>query len=200
MTVPHTCMGLRYGDHFVDYEKKECYFEGAEFRRILEACGNVENYGEIKMNIPIVHKFADGDWLFNDKTVFDTWSVVYGDNIIGYPGWEGAEYEMKDSAIFAMNSKSKNKGGAWDFLEYLLSKELQSMITWAFPAREEYFEAYLQGAYADPNYYYDQTTGAIIDFNEGYHSAWPDEETFSTVRKMVDRAVYGSWGGRNNPI
>lgn len=87
-----------------------------------------------------------------------------------------------------------------DALEYLLSEELQSMITWAFPAREEYFEAYLQGAYADPNYYYDQTTGAIIDFNEGYHSAWPDEETFSTVRKMVERAVYGSWGGRNNPI
>lgn len=205
-SVFHYCMGLKYGDHFVDFEKKECYFDGTEFRRILEACGNVESYGEIQMNTPIVDKFWEGDWLLSDMLIFDALGAVnhldkaYGEKLIGYPGWEGAEYEMRDSAIFAINSKSPNKEGAWDFLEYLLSDELQSMINWTFPVREEYFEAYLLNPYQEPNYMYDGSTGAILGFNEFYERKEPDEETFLKVRKMVDLSVYNNWGGRNNVI
>lgn len=36
------CMGVSLGGHFVDYEKRECYFDSEEFRTVLEACGSWE--------------------------------------------------------------------------------------------------------------------------------------------------------------
>lgn len=115
---------------------------------------------------------------------------------LGYPGWNGAETELNIMDGFVMNSASKNKEGAWDFLEFLLSEELQNSIDWGFPARRDSFEDYLtysymrkEDAFPELGYYLDNYQIAT-------------QEDFDVVWEALDRAVYRPYGFyfNDNPI
>ena len=51
------CMGVNLGGHFVDYEKRECYFDTEEFCRVLEGCDNWEN----ETPIVVIHSIEDAE-------------------------------------------------------------------------------------------------------------------------------------------
>lgn len=200
------CMGLDYGEHFIDYENKTCSFDGDEFRRILEACAEWEQFSEYSANgNEIDGSAAKGDWLFDLQYIGSAMDVVqqergewydqyvytgenYSDTLVGYPGWEGGEYPMWAYQIFAINSASKNKEGAWDFLEYLLSEEIQAsmrQISGLFPARKDCFETGLRDIYLDPF-----SVEPIL----------PTEEDFQRVCEMVDSALLDDFGTASNPV
>ncbi|HBA48990.1 MAG TPA: hypothetical protein DCZ91_14575 [Lachnospiraceae bacterium] len=178
------CMGIKYGEHFIDYEGRTCSFDGEEFRRILESCAKWEKYVEYSEDGHQTDgSIGQGDWLFG------TWSVsglgdilgIYRERCIGYPGWEGGEYPLQAYSVFAINSASKQKEGAWDFLEYLLSEETQELI-WQmdglFPARKDSFEDYLQYEY-----------GFL-----GQKETKATEEDVDYLREMVGTAVFEDFG------
>lgn len=196
------CMGLTYGEHFVDYEQRTCSFDGEEFRRILEACGKWKEYddgsnGDYNAQI--------GDWLFDAQFIHSVRDIVwqepsaqseyyqytganYLDTLVGYPGWEGGEYRLYALEMFAINSASENKEGAWDFLEYLLSDKVQAMmaqISHTLPVRKDFFEAHLRDGYADPR------------FSEHIQ---PTEADIARVREMAEAAVRNDRGSRSNPV
>ena len=116
---------------------------------------------------------------------------------MGYPGWNGAQIRMWPTDAFVMNSASKNKEGAWDFLEYLLSEEMQDSIDWEFPVRKNSLEKYFASSYISPDADYDDFTNVT-----GYR--WPTQEDFDLMREMANCAVYqDSVGPRyigSNPI
>ena len=85
---------------------------------------------------------------------------------------------MQAYSIFAINSASKKKEGAWDFLEYLLSEELQKWIgpmNNMFPVRKDCFEAYQR----------DQEMSA---------------EYIERVEKMAEAAVLNDFGAVSDPV
>ena len=143
------CMGIRYAEHFVDWAKKECHFDSEEFRRCLEVCRNCAVYEYDPSVGYFSTRFEDSQgedgWFLVEKSessdIQRTWDIVtffddepeYSARLIGYPGWDGGEYELIVKGMFAINSDSKNKEGAWDFLEYLLSEEYQKLLKEAFP-------------------------------------------------------------------
>ena len=193
-TALHYCMGLkRYGEHFIDYENKTCSFDGEEFRRILEACSRWEEHsGRDAFGNYVDSSSKEGEWLFDILTIGNPEDIepkrIVGDYIyegedylstlIGYPGWEGGEYSMQAYSIFAINSASKKKEGAWDFLEYLLSEELQKWIgpmNNMFPVRKDCFEAYQR----------DQEMSA---------------EYIERVEKMAEAAVLNDFGAVSDPV
>ena len=100
---------------------------------------------------------------------------------VGYPSWEGAVYQMTPTNMFAMNQKSQNKEGAWDFLEYILSEDCQNQIDWAFPVRKDSFEYYLRTSY--PSRAANQKMSAEFGFSSD--SFAPTEEDFDNLRHMV---------------
>lgn len=185
------CMGIKYGEHFIDYENKECHFDSEEFRRILEGCAGWPEYGLFQEGLSYSTNFEDGDWFFDTVSIRSAWDIFYEDDekyiekLIGYPGWEGPEYRFYPDNVFAINSTSKNKEGAWDFLEYLMSDRLQERIDWGFPSRKDSFEAYVNEIY--------------VPFNNKYVIT-PGEKEFAAIRKMVEASVYDSEVEVLNPV
>lgn len=90
-----------------------------------------------------VPALGDADFLMKTTSLHNSEDYLvteyYEGNIywVGRPGWEGMENDMYPDEVFAMNSSSSHKDGAWDFLEFLLSEELQRQIDWGFPARRD---------------------------------------------------------------
>lgn len=194
------CMGIRCGEHFINYEKKECYFDSQEFISLLEQCAKLES-----VEIPLTYTvppLKEADYLMREASMSSTadyLSTAYQNgNIywIGRPGWEGMENEMYPDEAFAMNSASSNKEGAWDFLEFLLSRELQERIDWGFPSRKDCFETYLHNSYYTENYR-SEDFGLTISFPEARELT---EEEFDMIRSLADTAVFQSWGSNGNPV
>jgi len=184
------CMGVSLGGHFVDYEKRECYFDSEEFRTVLEACGSWEaerSHARAAGNLEVGAERAGMIRReHNQKGIY--WP--------GYPGWNGAEIQLGIMDGFVMNSASENKEGAWDFLEFLLSKELQDSIDWGFPARQDSFEDYLASSYMAKE-------DSSLEF--GYFIETPQQpgqEDYDIIREMTDRAVYRPAGFyfNDNPV
>lgn len=196
------CMGVSLGGHFVDYERRECYFDSEDFRRVLEGCFSWESEpppptiraGSEEEIIALVEEYAaqekyeEREWQLQTASISTMFDILQYDEKeaywLGYPGWNGAETELNIMDGFVMNSASENKEGAWDFLEFLLSEELQSSIDWGFPARRDSFEEYL-------NHSYVRIEDVSPEF--GYyadHAQTPAREDFDRIWEMLDRAVY----------
>lgn len=193
------CMGIQYGEHFIDRDKKECHFDSDEFRRILEACGEWKNYGG--RNNMSSQGSGDGDYLLRKgneiDSVYDLLSdgePEYFTRLVGYPGWEGGEYKLQSNAMFAINSASEYKEGAWEFLEYLLSEAYQGMLEGAFPVRKECFREYVENPYRPA------WMDMFVDSETGEGAARPGETEISLLTDMLDAAVYDSWNGKGNPV
>lgn len=208
------CMGVKTADYFIDYEKKECRFDSNEFRQILEGLDDWIDPELITINLPPDFKLGDEvpgsaghsqqskeEWIFQSNGVITTADIINsreeGLVPIGYPGWNGAENVMSTMDAFAMNSASKHKEGAWDFLEFLLSEEMQNCISWEFPVRKDSFERYLADSYQSAE-------NECAEFNFFYEEYLQKatQEDFDAIREMLDSAVYkypGS-GYSSNPL
>lgn len=218
------CMGIRQGEAFVDYGNRKSYFDSPEFCRILEYCGQWWTYQQgdsippsysgsiqdgsliIEGNIPV--DWEEKEWMFDIMSISNPWLAVdntdedYSARLVGYPGREGAEYRLVPSSIFAMNSAAKNKEGAWDFLEYILSEDVQARFHWAFPARKDSFEKCLTDIYVSPERtrvlpFWDSESGKPVE--NGYLKELTSQDT-DALRRMAENAVYDSWGGGNSPL
>ncbi len=165
------CMGARAVEHFVDYEKRECLFDCADFYAVLEGCAQWESEGtedEILIrahinstNMFLAYKNRNALWL-------------------GNPGWNGAENQFYPTDVFVMNSASENKEGAWDFLAYLLSRDMQDSIDWEFPVRKDSLERFFSSSY----------NGTDTEFNYQTGYGEPTQEDLGIMRSLIDRAVY----------
>ena len=131
------------------------------------------------------------------------WDVVsdtdpeYSAKIVGYPGWNGGEHELNAYVAFAINSASEQKEGAWSFLEYLLSEELQEMMEYwygGFPSREDSFEAHLTDLHIRPGRL--KPVFAI----GGPELVIPDNEDIALLREIVYSSVFKNWVQGNNPL
>ena len=132
----------------VDWEKKTCDFHSDSFRKILERL-----YENSKRECVEETAANQAETLFKHErmvlnvTIGDPWAYAevkeaFGDfgEVVGYPSEEGKPvYRLYANHIFGINSASGVKDGAWDFLEYWLSEEIQ-YATWSFPARSDVFE------------------------------------------------------------
>ena len=126
---------------------------------------------------------------------------VHEERFVGYPGMERSEHKLYPDSVFAMNSASEHKDGAWDFLEFLMSEEVQSLISWGFPSRKDVFERSLSDIYVCPTRaygfpLYDENGKILID---GY----PKEVTAHEIELLKDMAAnakYDSWGSSVSPL
>ena len=182
----YCCMGISPGAYFVDFENRECHFDTEEFRRILEECRQWESYPYTSSGGDPLSAYSENwDWVLEAWPYYEAQDFVLVDEAamsVGYPGWDGAECELLTEEIYAINSASENKEGAWRFLEFLLSKEMQDGIDWAFPVRKDSFEEDLTDPYVNPDYILKEFT----------------KEDAEAVRKWVDSAVYDQWPGMSS--
>lgn len=171
------CLGARPEEYFMDFEKRECYFDSEDFRNLLVECNKWEQQGSGEDKSFFYTLIFTADNFMQNKE-------QYGGSYLGDPGWNGAESILRSNEVFAINSASQNKQGAWDFLEFLLSKEMQDRIDWSFPVRIDSFEKYLS-----------LTTNsekeAGQEFSYYLSTVSPmTQEDIAMLRNLIDSAVF----------
>lgn len=172
------CMGIIPGEYFIDYETKVSNFDSEEFRNILEECKQWETYRyeDCAAGSEPFFSLEGCEWILQKGLLYEIKDFANSEELlIGYPGWDGAAHELRAEEVFAINSASENKSGAWAFLEFLLSEEMQKSIDWAFPVREDCFEDCLREPLTD---------------RVSLEKRQPTEDEINSARKCVEAAVY----------
>lgn len=196
------CLGINNdgAGRFVDYETGKCYFDSEEFAELLKACSRMKECVTQAGNIIFTDDFLDAEYMLSDWHYIRNLEDYLADTqqlgeemIIGYPGWDGAETAMVPKGMFAICSASQNKEGAWDFLEYIMSAELQERIDWGFPSRRDSFEDYLE------NSYFQRKQNSEL-FAYTFITWQPKGGEAERLRSLVERAVCYRGGIVSNPI
>ncbi len=131
---------LRLGKSaFLDLEQAQCRFDSEEFQSLLRFAAT---YPDNPTHHYIGHNegIMKGKVLLNELTInavqdIQRYDAMYEGEmtLIGYPtsDGEGSGCSFSSLNAYAMTSRSGNKEGAWEFLEYCLNEE----VTNGLPAR-----------------------------------------------------------------
>lgn len=136
-------------ERFIDLEKGECNFDSEEFCAFVtwlaEHSGDGTDYyayEEVENPLTVWEQAAN----FVHYIVFFA-RPGNGMSVIGFPSVDGAPlYHTKAYNAVGMTSKSRNKEGAWKFLEYYLSNYSGLEL----PTRKDKLEAVLEDALTPP--------------------------------------------------
>lgn len=195
---------------FIDWEKGTCNFDTPEFRKMLEfAASFPEEYdynadrestptrlasGKLLLYTDSISRYEDiqiAEAMFNEPVTY-----------IGFPTMDGSVgCVMNASSAYAILSRSKNKEGAWEFIESYLNTE-DTMFSWGFPTNKEKMEEEIADAMkveylTDENgeIVKDENGDPIImgmggfgydDWEYTYHPC--TEEEIATLRELIDIA------------
>lgn len=103
----------------------------------------------------------------------------------GYPNSGGeAMYRVSFSHLYGMNSASRVKDGAWDFLAYLISEENQKKKPLYFPMTEENFRAALEKGQGENEAFFSLFTG------EKETGLVPTPQDIEDMWKIVEHVYY----------
>jgi len=133
-------MVLRAGtSEYIDYKNAKCNFTGSNFIRMIEFVktlpDNIGNgwYFMDSAEAETIEKIRNEksylfEFTFYNIESFINLKYIYDDEdyvIKGYPNQTGNGSNILNTNFFAINSKSPNKEGAWEFIKFYLSDEVQ---------------------------------------------------------------------------
>lgn len=137
---------------YIDQEKAECYFDTQDFKDLLQFANtfpDVYDYENADNRLE-PFRLADGSLLLLNAYIYDFSSVqsniaYFGGEpvtCIGYPNNSGKNgCIMNFSDRYAIMAKATQKEGCWEFLEFLLNREvLNNWMFSGFSTRKDIFE------------------------------------------------------------
>lgn len=125
---------------YIDYEKKEVYFDCEEFKQILEMTKKYgvsdEEFDAIKNNAEnytsVINKLEDGSIVLIDTCIysleqFAEYSALRNGNtvFVGFPSAEGSALSARPKETMGITASSKSKDLAWDFIKFFLGVDEQ---------------------------------------------------------------------------
>lgn len=191
-------------DYFIDWSTGECNFDTDEFKSLLNFVNRFPNQEDIKWDeddLSTPNKIQKGQVLLYEVNVYDfnelqmCNEIFQGDaSYIGYPTMDGSVGCMlAASQAYAITSKSKQKDGAWEFVESFLTQEEnpdRGYSRFGFPTVKSKLEAMAADA-VEVKYYTDENGEAIV-MNAGssvsYQDGWTYEYRIPT-QEEVDLAM-----------
>ena len=163
---------MKYGEvAFVDWESGKCSFDSEQFKNLLTFVKGFPETVDHNPDRPSTpSRIQNGEVLL--KTVelynFDTIQIdleTFGSDAvcIGYPTADGGRHAMTAIFSYAIASGSKNKDGAWAFIESILSEEGGSNDM-GFPSMRQRLEACIEDA-VSVKYMLDEKGEVYLDEN-----------------------------------
>lgn len=195
---------------FIDWKKGTCNFDCDEFKKLLEfSAGFPEEY-DYNYEESTPSKLATGKLLLYGDSIGECNGIqlaeaMFGEPVtwIGYPTMDGSMgCAMYCDGVLAIAGKSKNKEGAWAYIESYLTSEGR-MYSWGFPSIKEKLEEKIAEA-MKVEYVLDEDGNPMLDENgEPVYAnmggmGWGDweytyhpctEEEIATLRQLIDVAV-----------
>lgn len=136
-------------DAFIDWETGECHFNSAQFKAVLEFVNRFpDSIGSGQGDVSLPNKIQNGDVLFAIADIsavknFQLYEEIFGENAayVGFPAMDG----KRGTLLFAYNAfgivaSSENKGGAWNFIESVLTRKDTGAMD-----KEEVYQYYTYG-------------------------------------------------------
>lgn len=145
----------------VDWENRTCSFSGELWEQLLRVSGRYgvteRNRGDEEIASMLLSVRSLYDFAKMESEAHSRGMVA-----VGYPSGEGMVSGIGAETI-AINASSQNKEGAWAFIQYLLSEEVQRQIAEdAFPVDKEIFQEAVNNVDKELVYGYDRYSGREI--------------------------------------
>lgn len=195
-------------DEFIDWESGKCSFDGEDFIRTLEfAAKYPEEYDYQQESEGLSARIRSDKILLLDNSIssvqeFQMLTGMFGEKIafLGYPNKERKGNLIQPTGgCMGLASKSKNKDGAWEFMQVLLSDEYQDELAegrsgYGFPVKKSSLEKRFEKD-MEPDYYEDEdgnkveqskTTWGWDDFEMEIMAA--TQEEVDAVRALIESA------------
>lgn len=168
------------GERYVDWETGECYFDGEEFKNILEYAKTLPkeiDYSDMDENYwnEWEAQFRNGKTLcyslyisaFRDYAYAK--QAVFGEDItlIGFPVEEGVGAGLNIGNTLSISALSKNQDAAWEFVKTFLTKEYQDSLEYGLPLRTDSLELLAQKAMEKP--YYIDDDGSKVEYEDMFY-------------------------------
>ena len=172
---------------FIDWEKKTCNFNSEEFIALIKRIKSLD-YGDYE---PVFYQedeeiaaLLSGDSLLKSDYYrtpyrYRQLQSKYKGHIknVGFPTTNGEPYyRVCPDMQFSIYAGSKNKDGAWAFIEFMLSEDSQDWYgadCWRFPVRKVAFEEFIK----KPN-------SPVINYVDDDMSI----DTYSVFMNMIEHA------------
>lgn len=194
-------------DEFIDWETGKCSFDGEDFIRTLEFAAKYPDPEEINYNDEQEGTYARlkaNKILLMDSSIssvqqFQMFQGMFGEKIafVGYPNNERqGNLIMPSGGCVGISSRAKNKDGAWEFIQNMISQEHQENLTndWGFPIMKSALDKKFEEDMT-PEYYEDEngeqvettkTSWGYDDFNMDIYAA--KQEEIDAVRGLLESA------------
>ena len=115
------------GDTFIDYTTGKCNFESPEFIQVLEFANRFEEERDYEESLPTMiqsGKILLSQVSFSQVEEYQMYNLMFEDETtsIGFPAFDGsAGVFIMGSEMYGISAKSRNKDGAWQFIENILA-------------------------------------------------------------------------------
>ena len=183
-------------DNFVNWETGECNLDGEEFIKVLEFANQFESQEDYEYDPDAPStpsKIQDGTLMlmstsFSSVQDYQMQAAMFGEPItmIGYPTTEGVGNVISGQNTYAMNSKSKNKEAAWEFLKYFLTEDYyEDNHVWGFPTLISQYDK-VNEEYMEAEYYIDENGNEVEQSKGGW--GWDDFyiDLYAATQEEVD--------------
>lgn len=189
---------------YINWSTGECSFDTEEFKQVLEFANRFPaeyNYDEEQPSMPELVR--EGKLLLNDITLSDIafysiYEQIWGEPVtcIGYPSATTNGSSVRGYTALGMNSNSKQKEGAWEFLEYQVAQSSwDDRNSWGLPIKKAELDKLFEDAMT-PEYQLDQNGEKMLDENGepitnskggyGWGNSNETFEFFAATQKQVD--------------
>lgn len=195
-------------DEFIDWETGKCSFNGDEFIRVLEFAAkfpDAESFNWSDQEGTYSKLKADKILLLqsdiHSTQSFQMYKGMFGEEIafVGYPNSERRGNLIQPAGgCIGISAKSKNKDGAWEFLQTIIGKDYQENMKdgWGFPIMKSALEKMFEEDMT-PEYYEDEngeqvetmkTSWGYDDFDIDIYAATQEEvDTIWEILKSADK-------------
>lgn len=170
----------------VDWDKGTCDFNGELFRKILWI--SKQYASDRTRDIPALTGWIyDLDNLYTYSAAMD---ALAGEGKVsaGFLFDDGGKTAVKDTSIvMGISSTSLNKEGAWEFIKYMLSEEVQVLfftdqfVGSGYPTNRNSFERYARMAIEE---------GAVVRRSDGISYRGGDGRKYKELGEEAYRALY----------
>ena len=168
---------------FVDWENGELYFDTEEFSRLLQI--TKDSWSSGNAGILAAKSIKEGKQILSSNVIGDVSSIqhfkaLFGKevNCIGFPTTEGIGNSFVLNGSISINAASDNADECWEFIERMLTYDVQLNRTYGFPVNYEALAERLDNAAK-----YEEPSGVQYTDNEG--DVWSMTYTDATLEEIA---------------
>ena len=184
-------------DYFVNRQTGECKFDSDEFKQILEylktypeeidwEAAEADNYTPMeKLANGLIMSYPCSFYNFQSVQEYNDYIFAGKANFIGFPTIDGTpSAKISATGVYSICSGSKNKDSAWEFIEFMLTKEFTDS-DWGFPTNKNEYKKLLDKELSKTG-----LTGSGMSYGDGpmYEYHYATQEEIDTLNRILSEA------------